>query len=464
MKNKKMTFQAVSVGMLWILLLSCGGGSSNGGGSAETVVAFGGTVIAFDGTPIAEADVTVEGETAQTDSSGAFSFDIAYAQVPNRITYEISKEGYFDFVGGVRPSPNGEATVTVALNQRTLMGTVNGSTGGTVSSSSMSIEVGSNAFVDDSGNTVSGDVNVFANDISPDDENFSAAMPGGDFQATDTNGADGSLTSFGALNLELEDAGGNNVDLQDSVQITLAIPASLRSDAPDTIDVWILIATGRWEVGGTATRVGDNYVFTIQSEGAINCDLFGRNAIVEGTVYDFGTPVPNIPVEIGQLTTSTDSLGEYSALVPSNVDLTFDAGTYGSVDKQAGELSTTSVNIVDIGSSSVPTLGEGSYTFLGTAYSGFAVFSLGVWGITDASGSAVLSISGVPDSGSRTVAEGVFVGLSFQFGSVLYYAASGSVTRSGNNLSFSFVMADATNNAEVGTLSGQMAATDVGAF
>jgi|GEM_PF-3897868 len=462
--KKRITFGFAIVAALVTALTGCGGGG--GGGSATPTVALSGTIIDVDSSPISGAVVEVNGSTVTTNSSGEFAVTIEYAAIPDRVLYTITKDGYFDFEGGVTPTANNEAMIMIALTEKTLMGTVDGAAGGTVSDEDLNIDIPAGALVDENGDQVDGDVNVYGAMISPDDPNFSNAMPGGDFQATDDSGDAGSLTSFGAMNLGLEDQSGDDVEIDDAVgiEVRLTIPASLQASAPDTIDVWIM-TNGGWTTAGTATRDGNEYVFILTDDGAINCDLFGRNAIVEGTVYDFGTPVPNTEVTIGQLNTFTDSFGAYSALVPSNQDLTFEAEPYGSVFKENGSLSTTQVNQVDIGAPSAPELGEGQFTFQGTTYSGVAVYTGLTWGITDLATYATLSISGVPADGYATVeGDGVIAGFTPNLGGDLYAAVAGSVTRSGDNLSFSFDMEDPYTGGSAGTLSGTMNATDAGGF
>lgn len=460
-----------AIGIVLVLLVGCdnggSGGDSGGGGSATPTVLLHGTISDRTAGGLGGATIEVSGSTVTTDSDGNFEVLIEYTTLPERVTYQITKDGYFDFEGGVRPSPNGEAMVMISLSEKTLLGTVDASAGGNVSGDGIDVTLPANAVVDQDGNPVDGDVNVFAASISPDDPDFSSAMPGGDFQAEDQSGDAGSLTSFGAMNLGLEDSAGNDVDLGDMVEVRLAVPASLQGSAPDTIDVWIMRAN-RWEVLGTATRDGNEYVFLLEEEGAINCDIFGRNAIVEGAVYDFGTPVPNTEVTIGQLSTFTDATGEYSAFVPSNRELIFDASPYGSVTKSSGTLSTTEVNRVDIGAATAPELGEGTFTFSGTSYTGIAATSIfNSWTIIPLTApSFSLTIIGVPDSGTATVEPSYAITASFTDGSGNSYAASsGSVTRSGNNLTFTFQMNENTvEGAAAGTLSGVMNVTEATMF
>jgi hypothetical protein len=453
--------------LILALFLGCNGAGAGagGGGSSTPSVRLHGTITDRSGTGIQGASIEVSGSTVTTESDGGFDVRVEFTAVPDRVTYNITKDGFFEFEGGVRPSPNGEAMIMIALSEKTLLGTVDASAGGNVNGDGMDITVPANAVVDQDGNPVSGDVNVFANSISPDDPDFSNAMPGGDFQAEDDSGDDGSLTSFGAMNLGLEDSAGNDVDLSLGVTVRLDIPASLQADAPATIDVWIM-RNNRWEVLGQATRDGNVYVFLLEEEGAINWDIFGRNAIVEGTVYDFGAPVPNTEVTIGQMNTFTDASGEYSAFVPSNRELVFEADPYGSVTKSAGSLSTTEVNRVDIGAASAPELGEGTFTFQGTTYTGPATATSFSWGIVSLTGDFLgLTISGVPSSGTATVESGAITAGFTDSSAFVYVATSGSVTRSGNNLSFSFQMNENTvGGAAAGTLSGAMTVTEVTSF
>lgn len=458
----------MAVGAVLALLIGCSSGGSQGGGGGTTTptVLLHGTINDRSAGGLEGATVQVSGSTVTTGSDGSFEVVIEYTTVPERVTYQITKDGYFDFEGGVRPSPNGEAMIMIALSEKTLLGTIDASSGGNVSGDGMDFSFPANAVVDQEGNPVDGDVNVLANSISPDDPDFSSAMPGGDFQAEDESGDAGSLTSFGAMNFGLEDTAGNDVDLSQGVEVRFDIPSSLQSDAPATMDVWV-IRNNRWEILGQATRDGNEYVFLLEEEGAINYDIFGQNAIVEGTVYDFGAPVPNTEVAIGQLATFTDSSGEYSAFVPSNRELDFDASPYGIVTRSAGSLSTTEVNRVDIGAVSAPELGEGTFAFGGTTYTGIAATGVfNSWTIVSQTGDFLgFQIVGVPNSGSATVESGSITASFLDSSGNSYVASSGSVTRSGNNLSFSFQMNVATvEGAAAGSLSGVMNVTEATTF
>jgi hypothetical protein len=95
-------------------------------------------------------------------------------------------------------------------------------------------------------------------------------------------------------------------------------------------------------------RVGDTDCFSVAKLGRINCDVFGRSALLDGRVCDGAQAVPDTEVSVGQIAMQTDGVGEYSVLVQSGAKLTLQAK---SGTASAGPLAPASTNRVDIGCS-----------------------------------------------------------------------------------------------------------------
>lgn len=468
-KSKKMVLLSF---ISLIGLIGCNENPSSGG---DSYISVSGIVEDNNGNVVSDATIESNGKTVSSDNSGSFSLKVKSSN-SERVSYKIQKDGFFSFTGGVRYTKNQEARIKVSLTPRTLFGVVSAENGGKLSDNNLELDFEPNSFSKSS----SDEISVYANTILPDQDNFSTSMPGGDFSAIDNNGDDGTLTSTGAMVIEAEDSEGNTLDLEKLVKTKLKIPASLQTWAPDSIEVWLLNSSGVWELEGMAVREGDFYIFYLKNLGSINCDFFSRNAIVEGTVWDFGDPVPNTEVKIGQISVQTDGEGVYNALIPAGISYKF-ISDYGTAEP--GPLDIDFVNFVDLG---VPpddylniSQGQGVVVFNGTEYAGMAIAAWAegvfVWSITSMEGTFGFQLTNPPEKGSKSLTDGYWVGKTISATSAnmtifensnIYISTAGKVTRNDKTLTFSMLVQDFDEllSGESGvtyTLSGSMKVTAI---
>jgi len=285
--------------------------SSPGAGPTVT-----GTVVDQGGQALADVFVSAYGATTSTGVSGEFGLSVS--QLPkDRVVVGFQKSGFFDRTHGVRPAADGTVAMRVVLVARDPIGTLDNATGGGVTGPGLSLSAPPGAFRLADGSALVGAVTIFGAYIDPTSD--PGQMPGGDFVATDETDQEGVLLSYGAALAEAETASGESASLGDSADLCVAIPASLRASAPQEMAVWILNRqSGVWKPAGTAQRVGDEYCFQTSELGAINCDIFGRSAIVTGRVCSQGRGVAGTGVKVQQLVTTTGPGGGYSILVPAN--------------------------------------------------------------------------------------------------------------------------------------------------
>ena len=321
-----------------------------------------GQVVDRQGKPVKGVSVSVLGNTAKTNAKGKFVIDKIRDMPAGRIVADFDKDGYFDYEGGARVN-NGKVYIKVALTPREVVATVDAESGSSVEHGELTISVPPKAWVRTSdGQQASGDVNLFVGSMLPGQDDFAEAMPGRDFVAQD--GGAGVLSSSGAIVFEAEDSEGNPVEVQEPVEICLNIPSNLLDVAPDEMPLWQLEG-GTWVETAMATRVGDQYCFEMYNSGSLNCDLFSRTAVVQGTVCSKGAPVgEGVAVHVFQNTTYTDSAGTYGALVPACYN--FSART-GVRVKQVPGIPVGMTRIVDFG------CGDGD----GSGYADTGVPSLG---------------------------------------------------------------------------------------
>ncbi len=120
-------------------------------------------------------------------------------------------------------------------------------------------------------------------------------MPG-DLRGIGSDGYETALQSFGMMDVEMEDAAGNKLQLAPGQQalLTFTIPDSLQSIAPATIPLWYFNdTTGRWIEQGSAMRQGNTYVGQVGHFTYWNCDA--PMGTVNFTVHiadQYGNPIP----------------------------------------------------------------------------------------------------------------------------------------------------------------------------
>ncbi len=273
------------------------------------------------GQPIAGASVTASGTIATTDANGLFS--IPNAVVPSGRAFAIVKKaGYFNNARAAMPTANGVTYMQLSLASNTGTNTQSISGGGKVvlpSGASISLPV--NGVVNSAGIVYTGIVSVSAKHISPGDANFDRLFAG-DLVGQQTDGSQTLLTSEGVVIAELHDASGNILQPRPGFPATLTVPiaAAHQSTAPATIPLWYFDeALGMWKEEGSAARVGNSYIGTVQHFSAWNYDWKGPWGIIHGRVVCDGVPIPGVSVNIGtsgqQPITNGD--GYFTAKVPA---------------------------------------------------------------------------------------------------------------------------------------------------
>ncbi|HEV7779897.1 MAG TPA: carboxypeptidase-like regulatory domain-containing protein [Chitinophagaceae bacterium] len=288
-----------------------------------------------NGRPAMGVTIKAGTRTTTTDARGYFRIaNAALDKTASLLTAE--KAGYFKSFR-VFGATSGVNQVSIQLMKKTLAGSVTSASGGEVSLSNGSkIKLAANGIVKKSGGTYSGAVNVYAAYIDPTSSNISEIVPGS-FLATDKNNNRAVLSSYGMMVVELESASGEKLQVAEGsvATLTTAIPASLQASAPATIPLWYVDEqTGIWKEEGTATKNGNNYVGDVKHFSFWNCDVPISAVNISLTLKNpDGSPLMFTIVRITAATTYgmaygiTDSLGQVSGAVPSNMALTLEVMT-----------------------------------------------------------------------------------------------------------------------------------------
>ncbi len=307
-----------------------GGGGGNGGGSGTTVSTnLRIQVMNENQMALPGVLVTVYSSSGMTDAAG--NLFLANVAIPveeaSRMKVLMEKEGFFSNTIGLSPKINAETYTQAVLMEKELAGSFNNSSGGAAATQEQEaqVNVAPNSYATKDGNAYTGETKVYMNYLDPTKEDFVLAMPGGaDLWAKNEAGEEGTLESFGAVFMKCETPEGEELVPTPAAKFDfcVVIPQSLMSVAPQQIQVWYINPNGEWTPYIMAQKTGNQYCFVSNTDGQINCDIFGRSAFLEGTVCDNNQqPAPKVRVKANERIAYTDAEGKFSMLVQANIPL-----------------------------------------------------------------------------------------------------------------------------------------------
>jgi hypothetical protein len=296
----------------------------------RAVNAITGRITDLNNQPVSNAIVTLNSLSTTTDMAG--SYILKNIQLNNNTGFiTVTKPGYF--TGSRTFFSNRVSTkfVNIKLIPKTVSGTFAASAGGTVNvwgGGKVVIEAGSMVYAR-TGSAYNGNVSVSSFYLNPADYRFPEYMPG-DLFGVNSNNEERILQSFGMLSIEMNDAGGEKLQLAPgkTATIQLPIPPILQANAPAVIPLWYFDETsGVWKEEGSAARSGNNYTGTVSHFSFWNCDLSAKYVQLTVTFKNQkGIPLANHLVTItsnvsGTRSGYTDSEGTVSGLIPANETL-----------------------------------------------------------------------------------------------------------------------------------------------
>lgn len=286
-------------------------------GNVTTTIA--GQVVDESGSPVTGAAVMAHGMSTTTDDHGVFFF--SNITVPASRCFVIVKQnGYFTAAKAEHPNKASMTQMKVMLAQDQVVSTVSAAAGGTVSlPGNATVQLQGGSFVTASGAPYTGQVQVSAKHLDPSAANFYELFQG-DFEGTRSDASRTLLKSFGVLMVELHDAAGAQLQLTASKPATLTypIPASMQASAPSVMPLWHFDEQlGMWKEEGTATKVGNTYVGTVQHFSSWNCDYPGDRGTVTGHLSCSGINLEGVIVHVGQRLVFTDRNGQFTCFAPA---------------------------------------------------------------------------------------------------------------------------------------------------
>ena len=298
--------------------------------TTETDGSLGGKVVNADGDGIAQVQISLYGNTTQTDANGDFSFtDVSLFEDGTYV--QASKEGYFD---GSRKfyATEDVSYVQIQLIDKQLTQTVSASSGGMVSFETATVDLPSGDYIDKDGQPYTGSVNVYATWLDPTMDATFEQMPG-DLTGVNEEGDLQGLISFGMIGVELEDTDGNAVQLPEgeTAQISMTVPDALLATAPASIPLWHFDEeNGTWVEEGEAQLVNGIYEGSVKHFSFWNCDAPFDLITITGTINVSGISADNRLIRITNLASGmsatgyTNNRGLFTGKVPKDEPLTIE--------------------------------------------------------------------------------------------------------------------------------------------
>jgi len=287
-----------------------------------------GLVTDESGNPLPAADVYLGNKHALTDANGFFQLEgVLNSALP---IVRVEKAGFFPSLAGFSAKAGNNGRVKVALRAKSSAAQLNATAGGTVTLPGGGKVVFAPAgFVDASGQTYSGTVDVHATYLDPSQPGIGALIPGG-FLGRSAAGENQILTSFGMIHVLLETSSGQKLQINKPAEVTMPVPNDRLSKAPASIPLWYIDeATGYWKEEGSATLQGNVYVGSVTHFSWWNCDIGSGYIRLSGQI-SLGSEHPFVTLRVTQnngliATTTPDEDGYFSGGVPADQTFLFEA-------------------------------------------------------------------------------------------------------------------------------------------
>lgn len=251
---------------------------------------FSGRLIDDGGAAVPGAEVKVNGVVVSSNGTGGFSLTVAEA---NRYVLTIRKDGYQMISKAFLAERTGATYRMLAAAKQTIDPRIDNTIvvrppkGRSSGFKDITVKLKANTIVGANGALITTPVDVYHSRFDHLFDTFDR-MPG-DYGAIDKNGKDVTLTSFGALEMNLRGPGGAKYNLAPGATADLTYPvhASQAAAAQAQLPLWYYNEDkGLWEEDGVATLVSGEYLAKAKHFSAINVDLAKTNATCVKLVVD----------------------------------------------------------------------------------------------------------------------------------------------------------------------------------
>lgn len=288
-----------------------------------------GLVIDENNNPIVDSEVLLKTdagfEATTTDENGNFLYrNVRVAS--DGAFIKVRQFGKFEGFRKMNVTPDSYNYTKIKLLDKTIVGTISSSTGGTVTHpSSAKLELLSNSVRYENGGDYTGNVNVAMSWIDPTASDLPARIVG-DLSGVDNQGKEVLLGTYGMLNVELLADNGDELQLKDGSPATLSfpVPAEIRGNAPSTIPLWSYNEDfGVWFEEGSATLQGEFYVGDVAHFSAWNCDYKGDRISVTGKVISRNTSGEDVVTPFLQIYVDVEGILRRGGFLDSSGEFEF---------------------------------------------------------------------------------------------------------------------------------------------
>lgn len=278
-----------------------------------------------NGEIIADATVRILNASTQTNELGYFEITGLVNEESAVITVE--KPGYFNQYKTITPTKSATNRTRIQLTEKSVSETITSSQGGLVTiDQGSSVQFQPNSFIDQQGNTYTGNVQVYSFFIDPTDENIDQYMPG-NLTAINAENEEAVLQSFGMVKVLLEGDSGQRLNINKAATLNIAVPFDLQANAPAELPLWYFDEnTGLWIEEGNATLQNGMYIGDVEHFTFWNCDVPSEAAQITGQTFD-SKGISILKVRVTDLSTGasftdwTNTEGGFNITVPKNVSL-----------------------------------------------------------------------------------------------------------------------------------------------
>ncbi|HEU5167764.1 MAG TPA: PKD domain-containing protein [Chitinophagaceae bacterium] len=290
-----------------------------------------GLITDINNNPVSNANVSAGSSATTTDINGLFTIrDVQLIKDDGFV--KVVKTGYFDGSRTFLVNANTINNVKIKLIPKTASGNFAAASGGLVNvTGGGAIDFSSGGIVNaTTGSAYTGNVSVSIFYLNPTDPNFKEYMPG-DLRGISTDNKERILRSFGMIAVEMNDAGGQKLQLAagKTATVTIPIPSAMQSSAPASIALWYFDETsGIWKEEGSATKQTTNYVGTVKHFSFWNAGELVQDVRLDATFKNDSSGLPLVnklvtvtSVNYGTRNSYTDNTGKVSGLVPASETL-----------------------------------------------------------------------------------------------------------------------------------------------
>ena len=226
--------------------------------ATQVTATVNGVVLDENSKPFPGATVRCGSQSMVTNSMGIFFFkNISVSK--NNGSVSVSKNGYFKGTRNFMAVAGKSHFIRIQLIKESLTATIASTTGGTVDlGSGASIVFPANAFAYPNGTAYSGNVQVYAKYINPQDPALHLMVPG-DLRGIRKNGLETVLSTYGIIGAELFDTNGQPLVIASGkkASIEFPVPAGVQPAAADSMRLWHFDdVRARWLEEGIAVKTG----------------------------------------------------------------------------------------------------------------------------------------------------------------------------------------------------------------